>query len=433
MKTVGVVSLGCSKNLVDSERILGCFVDAGFEITPDPKEAQVLLVNTCGFITPAKEESIQTTLEMAQYKTQGCCKLLVMAGCLSQRYGAELQTEMPEVDLFWGVRNPEQLVRRVCEMLGEPADCAMYGRRILTTPQYSAYLRIADGCDNRCTYCAIPLIRGGRKSVPMDALLAEARTLAESGVKELTLIAQDTSAYGTELYGKPMLAELLQELCKLDGLQWIRVLYAYPNTVTEPLIETMLSQDKIVKYIDMPIQHIAPRLLTCMNRHGTREHIEHMVDYIRKASADFILRTTVMLGFPGETEEEFSQLAEFLRAHPFDRVGAFTFSPEEGTLAAQMDGQLDETTKQRRMDAIMQLQQRISLERNQKRIGREEVVLIEKVCEGAAFGRSYAEAPDADGIIKVLGQQCGLLKPGTFAKVKLVHAGVYDLEGELLQ
>lgn len=433
MSTVGVISLGCSKNRVDSERILGCFADAGFVITANPEKAEVLLVNTCGFITPAKEESINTTLEMAQYKEHGGCKLLVMTGCLSQRYRAELEEEMPEVDLFWGVHEPELLVRRVCTMLGLPADCAMRGRRILTTPAYSAYLRIADGCDNRCTYCAIPLIRGGRKSVPMEALLAEARTLAESGVTELTLIAQDTSAYGTELYGKPMLAELLRALCSIDGFKWIRVLYAYPNTVNEALIDTMLSNDKIVKYIDMPIQHIAPRLLTDMNRHGTREHIEHMVEYIRNASDDFILRTTVMLGFPGETEKEFGQLAEFLQTHPFDRVGAFTFSPEDGTPAALMDGQLDETVKQRRLDAIMQAQQRISLARNQRRVGREETVLVERIAGDVAFGRSYAEAPDVDGLITVCSAEGANLVPGMFVKAKLTHADAYDLKGELLR
>lgn len=433
MSTVGVISLGCSKNRVDSERILGCFADAGFTITQKPEEAEVLLVNTCGFITPAKEESINTTLEMAQYKENGHCRLLVMTGCLSQRYREELETEMPEVDLFWGVHEPEQLVRRVCTMLGIPADCAMCGRRILTTPGYSAYLRIADGCDNRCTYCAIPLIRGGRKSVPMESLLTEARSLAENGVKELTLIAQDTSAYGTELYGKPMLAELLRALCQIDGFQWIRVLYAYPNTVTEELIDMMLSNDKIVKYIDMPIQHIAPRLLKDMNRHGTREHIEHMVDYIRKASDEFILRTTVMLGFPGESEDEFGQLAEFLQAHPFDRVGAFTFSPEDGTPAALMKGQLEEEVKQRRLDAIMKAQQHTSLILNQKRIGRVENVLVEQVSGGTAYGRSYAEAPDVDGMIAVSGVKDAGLLPGMFIKTKLTQADAYDLKGEMLQ
>ena len=309
----------------------------------------------------------------------------------------------------------------------------MRGRRILTTPGYSAYLRIADGCDNRCTYCAIPLIRGGRKSVPMESLLTEARSLAENGVKELTLIAQDTSAYGTELYGKPMLAELLRALCQIDGFQWIRVLYAYPNTVTEELIDTMLSNDKIVKYIDMPIQHIAPRLLKDMNRHGTREHIEHMVDYIRKASDEFILRTTVMLGFPGESEDEFSQLAEFLQEHPFDRVGAFTFSPEDGTPAALMEGQLEEEVKQRRLDAIMKAQQHTSLLLNQKRIGRVENVLVEQVSGGIAYGRSYAEAPDVDGMIAVSGVKDAGLLPGMFIKAKLTHADAYDLKGEMLQ
>lgn len=431
MTKVGVVSLGCSKNQVDTERILGCFSDAGYTITPYPHEAEVILVNTCGFITPAKEESINTTFEMAQYKEQGNCRLLVMSGCLSQRYGAELEEAMPEVDLFWGVKDPEGLVRKVSQMLGKPSDCRMSGKRILTTPSYSAYLRIADGCDNRCTYCAIPLIRGGRNSVPMDNLITEAKQLADNGVKELTLIAQDTSAYGSELYGKPMLAELLKELCKIDALEWVRVLYAYPNTVTEELIDTMLENEKIAKYIDMPIQHIDPKMLVDMNRHGTKEHIEHMMRYIRNASDRFILRTTVMLGFPGETEEQFGRLAEFMKEYPFDRVGAFTYSPEEGTPAAVRDDQVEESVKQRRLDAIMQAQQDISLKLNQRRVGRVEKVLIERVSGNAAYGRSYAEAPDVDGMIAVSGIKGKDIKPGMFIPVKLTHADTYDLKGEL--
>jgi len=431
MTKVGVVSLGCSKNQVDTERILGCFSDAGYAITPYPQEAEVLLVNTCGFITPAKEESINTTFEMAQYKETGACKLLVMSGCLSQRYGAELEEAMPEVDLFWGVKDPEGLVRKVSRMLGRPTDCRMTGRRILTTPPYSAYLRIADGCDNRCTYCAIPLIRGGRNSVPMEALVDEAKMLADNGVKELTLIAQDTSAYGSEIYGKPMLAELLKRLCGIDSLEWIRVLYAYPNTVTEELIDTMLENEKITNYIDMPIQHIDPQMLVAMNRHGTKEHIEHMMRYIRNASDKFILRTTVMLGFPGETEEQFSRLAEFMKAYPFDRVGAFTFSPEEGTLAALMKNQLEESVKQHRLDSIMQAQQDISFELNQRRVGSVEKMLVERVSGDIAYGRSYAEAPDVDGMIAVSGVKGQALKPGMFIPVRLTHAGTYDLKGEL--
>ena len=267
----------------------------------------------------------------------------------------------------------------------------------------------------------------------MDVLLREAHSLAESGVKELTLIAQDTSAYGSELYGKPMLAELLRALCGVDGFQWIRVLYAYPNTVTEELIDIMLSNDKIVKYIDMPIQHIAPALLTRMNRHGTREHIEHMVEYIRRASDAFILRTTVMLGFPGEGEVEFGQLAEFLKSHPFDRVGAFAFSPEDGTSAALMDGQVEEHVKQERLDAIMRAQRHISLELNRKRVGKTENVLVERVSGDMAYGRSYAEAPDVDGMIAVSGTKNAGLIPGKFVKAKLTHADAYDLKGELLQ
>lgn len=424
----GVISLGCSKNRVDSELILGSLKSAGFEITADESQAQVIVINTCGFINPAKEESISTILEMAQYKTAGSCKLLVVTGCLSQRYPDELKEEMPEVDIFWGVQDQSGLVKRISEAMGISYSCAD-NKRLLTTPPYSAYLRIAEGCDNRCTYCAIPLIRGGRVSVPMEKLVAEAEELAENGVKELIIIAQDTSAYGIDLYGKPMLSELMRRLSKIEKLHWIRVLYSYPNTIDEELVDTMLADPKLINYIDIPIQHINPAMLKAMNRHGTAEHIRDIVSYIREKSDDFILRTTVILGFPGETEEQFEELQEFLQFHSFDRLGAFAYSQEDDTPAAEMEGQLDEETKQRRLSSIMEMQQSIALAYNKKRIGTTTEVLVESVSNGIGYGRSYAEAPEVDGTIMFRIKNAAL-KPGDFTMVQLTDAGPYDMEGE---
>jgi len=424
----GVISLGCSKNRVDSELILGGLKSAGFEITPNEAEAQVIIINTCGFINPAKEESIGTILEMAQYKAAGNCKLLVVTGCLSQRYPDELKEEMPEVDIFWGVQDQSGLVKRISEAMGMSYSCAGE-QRLLTTPSYSAYLRIAEGCDNRCTYCAIPLIRGGRVSVPMEKLIKEANELAEKGVKELVLIAQDTSAYGIDLYGKPMLSELMRRLSKIEKLHWIRVLYSYPNTIDEELVDTIIADPKLINYIDIPIQHINPAMLKAMNRHGTAEHIRDIVSYIRKKSDDFILRTTVILGFPGETEEQFEELSEFLQIHSFDRLGAFAYSQEDDTPAAEMDCQLDEETKQFRLNRIMEMQQSIALAYNKKRVGSITEVLVEAVSNGIGYGRSYAEAPEVDGTI-MFRIKNNDLKVGDFTMVRLTDAGPYDMEGE---
>ena len=426
--TVGLISLGCSKNRVDSELILGHLRKAGFLITADEAEAEVIIINTCGFIEPAKEESIGTILEMAQYKTAGKCRLLVVAGCLSQRYPNELREEIPEVDIFWGVKDQGGLVKAISDALGV-SYCGCGEARLLTTPPYSAYLRIADGCDNRCTYCAIPLIRGGRVSVPMEKLIEEAEELAENGVRELTVIAQDTSAYGSDIYGKPMLSELLRRLAKIEKLHWIRVLYTYPNTVDEELIDTIIAEPKLVNYIDMPIQHIHPDMLNAMNRHGSAEHIRHITEYIREKSSDFILRTTVITGFPGETEEQFVQLTDFLQSHSFDRLGAFAYSQEDDTPAAEMPNQIDEETKQRRLDEVMALQQDISLAYNQKRIGTVTEALIEQISGDIAYGRTYAEAPEVDGTIMFSLKNKGL-KPGDFTMVKITGAGPYDMEGE---
>lgn len=427
----GVISLGCSKNRVDTELLLGALRGHGLDIIAAPKEADVLIVNTCGFIEPAKQESIDTILEMALYKKTGRCRLLVVCGCLSQRYPDELATEMPEVDILWGVKDQTGLAAEIAGRLGLQACRGQEASRVLTTPFYSAYLRIADGCDNRCAYCAIPLIRGARVSVPTETLLEQARALAEGGVRELTLIAQDTSAYGLDLYGKPMLAKLMRELAGIEKLHWIRVLYSYPNTVSQELIDTMLGEPKLLHYIDMPIQHIDDDMLHSMNRHGSSAHIQAAIRYIRESAPDFILRTTVMVGFPGETEERFDRLAEFMRFAEFDRVGAFAYSREDGTPAAEFLGQLPEDVKQARLDLIMGEQRDISRKLNQRRIGKTYEVLTERVTEGFGYGRSYAEAPEVDGTIRF--RRTGRpLAAGDFTQVRISSAGDYDLTGEEL-
>lgn len=449
MKTikVGAVSLGCSKNAVDTEIMLGELASRGFSVVPSAAEADVIIINTCGFIESAKQDSLDTILEMAQYKRPaGNCRLLVVTGCLSERYPEELKTELPEVDLFWGVKDYPALAGKLAERFGLNAGgssgaqrgvCFNGTSRLLTTPPYRAYLRIADGCDNRCTYCAIPLIRGGRVSFPMEKLLEEANALADSGVTELTVIAQDTSAYGTDLYGRPMLKELLTELSKIEKLRLIRVLYAYPNTITRDLVDAINANKKIANYIDMPIQHISERMLTAMNRHGSAEHIREITDYIRATAPDFILRTTVMLGFPGETEADFELLKAFLKEHPFDRVGAFTYSAEDGTPAADMPDKVDPALAERRLDEIMRMQRSISLERNRARVGSAVEVLIEgvKPLKGGGFsavGRSYAEAADVDGVINLTKKSGEAPKPGDYVLARITGAGEYDLDGVIL-
>lgn len=433
MNNVGVASLGCSKNTVDTERLLGELREYGFNIVSRAEDADIIIVNTCGFIESAKQDSIDTILDMAKYKCIGACKLLVVTGCLSQRYPDELKAELPEVDVFWGVKHYEKLAQRIAGICGKDKTGLLPAcgcpPRILTTPPHRAYLRIADGCDNRCTYCAIPLIRGGRISVPMEQLVLEANALAESGVTELTVIAQDTSAYGIDIYGRPMLKELLKALSGVEKLRWVRLLYTYPNTVTEELIDTIAEDPKICNYIDMPIQHISPNILESMNRHGSAEHIRQITDYIRRRSPEFILRTTVMLGFPGETDADFDELMEFLREHPFDKVGAFTFSPEDGTEAAGFSGQVDEHTARRRLDKLMRQQQAISLKSNVKRVGSTVRALVDKIENGIAYCRSYAEAAEVDGYIMVTPPDGFQVKAGEYRDVTITKAEIYDLWG----
>ena len=427
---VGVISLGCCKNLVDTEQMLGFLSASGYRFVADPADADILIVNTCGFITPAKEESIEAIFEMARYKEQGSCRLLVVTGCLSERYRKELTEEMPEVDLFLGVREYDKLPSLLAKRLNLPCPSHVCAKRVLATPPYSAYLRVGDGCNNRCTYCAIPLIRGPLHSEPLEALVDEAKRLRDLGVQELSVIAQDTSGYGKDRYGTPMLIPLLKELDRIDGLKWVRLLYTYPDTVTEELLDTIASGTRLVPYLDMPLQHCNDAILKRMNRRGDKRHIMQVLDHLYRCYPDFTLRTTMMLGFPGETDEDFRELMQFLRDYPFDRVGAFAFSPEEGTLAAEMDNQVPEEVKQERYEALMEQQQAISLARNERWIGRTLPFLVEETGMDGTFGRTMREAPDADGLVRIAPSYRH--EPGQFLDVRLTHAEPYDMTGEML-
>ena len=434
---VGVVSLGCSKNRVDTEMMLDILQKAGYEITTDESDADILIVNTCGFIDPAKQESIDTLLSMAQYKQEGHLKLLVATGCLVQRYAKELKEEMPEIDLFMGVSEYARLPEAIKQALGgqRPSYChrsntVLEGGRVLTTAPYSAYVRIADGCDNRCAYCAIPLIRGGFRSRSIESVLAEIRDLAGRGVKEITLVAQDTSRFGVDTHGKSLLPELMVRAANIPGVEWLRVLYCYPDEVEDELLEAMASKPNICKYLDLPLQHADPELLKAMNRRGT---VEHTRQFLKKArDMGFTLRTTFIVGFPGETEQQFQALMDFTREIEFDRMGAFVYSIEENTPAASMPNQIDEEVKQERLDRLMTLQQEISLRHNKARVGTVEKVLVEAVADdGSGTGRSSREAPEeTDGVIRLTGLSEKDI--GEFVQARITGAEVYDLIGEKL-
>ena len=440
MTKVGFISLGCSKNLVDTEVMLRSLHDAGYEITPDESEAEVIVVNTCGFIESAKKESIDNILDVAWLKKHGKCKHIIATGCLVERYREEVMKEMPEVDALLGVGSLSHIVDalRAVErgekyMSFEDKETSpLGGERLLTTPEYSAYLKIGEGCDNRCTYCAIPLIRGHFRSRPMESLVAEAKELEALGVKEINLIAQDSSRYGLDLYGEYKLAALVRRLTEETTIPWIRILYCYPDKITDELIEEYRTNDRLVKYMDIPIQHISDTVLERMNRHGRKKLIVDTVNKLRERVPGVVLRTTAMVGFPGETEEEFSELCEYVKAAKFDRFGAFTFSPEEGTVAATMDGQIDEQTKQDRYDTLMQTQLTVTEELNARRIGSTLTVLTEGYdsAAGIHYGRSFADAPDVDG--KVYFRAKERIPEGTFVSVKIEEALDYDLVGSML-
>ena len=397
------VSLGCDKNLVDSEEMLGLLTGNGFEIVDDETEAEAIVVNTCCFINDAKEESVNTILEMAEYKKTGSCKVLVVTGCMAQRYKNEIIEEVPEVDAVL----------------------------VLTTGGHFGYLKIAEGCDKHCTYCIIPKLRGKFRSVPMERLVTQAKEMAEEGVKELILVAQETTVYGTDIYGKKSLHILLKELCKIKGIRWIRVLYCYPEEIYDELIQTMKEEKKICHYLDLPIQHASDRILKRMGRRTTQAELVEIVNKLRREIPDIVLRTTLISGFPGETQEDHEELMGFVDEMEFDRLGVFTYSPEEDTPAATMPDQVAEEVKEARRDEIMELQQEISYDKGTDRIGQELLVMIEgKVADESAYiGRTYGDAPKVDGYIFV--QTGELLMTGDFAKVRVTGALEYDLIGEL--
>ena len=426
---VGVISLGCVKNRVDTEQMLSILAQHGFTLTQQANEADILIVNTCGFINPAKEESIDTILEMAGYKKTGKCRLLVVTGCLSQRYGRELLSDMPEADLIVGINQYDMLPALIEKALkGERIletkrrTMAPCGGRILTTKPYTAYVRIGEGCDNRCAYCAIPLIRGGHVSRTQDDVLSEMKRLASLGAKEQILIAQDTTRYGQEWAGVD-LARLMDKASQIPGIEWLRVLYCYPDETPLSLIDLMAERSNICRYLDLPLQHASPTLLKKMNRRGDIDQIKKLLLHAR--SKGFALRTTFIVGFPGETEEDFEALMRFTREMAFDRMGAFAYSPEEDTPAATMADQVPEEVKQERLDRLMALQKKISLERNRLRVGTEEKVLITGRRGGKYTARSEWEAPDADGEIMVSSDVP--LTEGSFFTVKITSADAYDL------
>lgn len=436
MMSVGVVSLGCSKNRVDTELMLSILTENGYRIVADEREADILIVNTCGFIESAKQESIDTLLSLAEYKKTGKLKLLVATGCLAQRYEQALLEELPEVGLLMGVSQYAQLPQAIAQALGgqRASYCGreagvLCGPRVLTTAPHTAYIRVADGCDNRCAYCAIPLIRGGFRSRPMDSVLGEVRSLAEQGVKEHILVAQDTSRFGVDLAGRSLLPELVTQAADIPGVEWLRVLYCYPDEVGMPLLEAMAAKPNVCKYLDLPLQHADPLLLRRMNRRGDMASVRRLLKEAR--GMGFTLRTTFITGFPGETQAQFETLMDFIREIRFDRLGAFAFSPEEDTAAARMPDQVPPETAQERLDILMRAQQAISLERNRLRIGAREKVLVEELRQGGkAIGRTAAEAPETDGLVELTHAQNAAL--GEFVTAEITDAKPYDLIGVML-
>ena len=441
MTKVGFISLGCSKNLVDTEVMLKKLYDAGFEITPDETEAEIVVVNTCGFIESAKQESIDNILDIAWLKEHGKCKHIIATGCLVERYREEVMNELPEVDALVGVGSLCDIAEACAAVMrGEKYTSfrdkntsPLGGERILTTADHTAYLKIGEGCDNRCTYCAIPLIRGGFRSRTIEDIVKEAKDLEALGVKEINLIAQDTTRYGLDIYGKYALADLVRAICENTDIPWIRLLYCYPDKITDELIEELKNNPRLVKYMDIPIQHIADPVLERMNRHGGTALIKETVKKLRDRVPGIVLRTTAMVGFPGETEEDFTMLCEFVKEARFDRFGAFTFSPEEGTAAAEMTDQIDEQIKQDRYDVLMQTQLTVAEELGAAKVGSVQTVL----CDGydtvaeVYYGRSYADAPDVDGKVYFTSPR-RKINTGAFVQVKITEAMDYDLVGEVI-
>jgi len=441
--TFGIISLGCPKNLVDAERLAAALEGAGYRLEDELSRAKIILVNTCGFIEQARQESLDTIGEMARLKQSGSCQGLIVTGCLSQRYPQALWKQMSMVDAFLGIGGQDDIVS-VCQHIlngTKERPCVVHDpnslveeiipRRQLTL-RHTAYLKIADGCDNRCAYCAIPIIRGGYRSRKLEVLEEEARELAAQGVRELNLIAQDTTHYGTDLYGEPRLTKLLDRLCGIDSLRWIRLMYTHPAHYTRELINLVAEREKICKYLDLPLQHVADDLLAAMNRKVTREQIILLLKELRASIPGLTLRTTFIVGLPGETETHFRQLLEFVRQFPFEKLGAFSFSPESGTRAAEMPHRAPKGVADRRLDQLLQLQRQISLEQNQRLAGEEIMVLVDADIEDEEWdyvGRSQAEAPDIDGHVYLRGRD---ISPGEFIKAQVIGFSEYDLFAEAI-
>jgi len=440
-EAVVIVSLGCSKNLVDSEVMAGILAKRGYGLVSSVEEADIAIINTCGFIESAKQESVDTVLEIADRGKRSGLSVLIVAGCLGQRYAAELLKSMPEINAVVGTGEfprIDEIVERALAgervvAVGHPEYLYDHDSpRIMSTPKHYAYLKIADGCDNRCSYCAIPQIRGCLRSRRIESVQTEAEALAAAGCRELILIAQDTTAYGVDLYGRPMLPELIRSLCRVDGIEWIRLLYTYPTRITDDLIDVIIEQPKVARYLDIPIQHVSGRILQAMGRAGDAASLSRLFGRIRERIPDITLRTSLIVGFPGETDEEFSELMQFVEDQKIDRVGVFMYSREEGTAAASLDGQIPERLKKRRYAEIMELQKSISLEKMRARIGSVERVLVDGVseeCEWVAVGRSQREAPEVDGLIYIENERPD---QGAFVDVRITNASDYDLVGEIV-
>lgn len=438
MYKVSMVSLGCPKNQVDAEMMLYSLKQAGFEIGVPEAEADAIIVNTCGFIEDAKSEAIENILEAAQYKKDGKCKAVIVTGCLAERYRDDVTEEIPEADVCVGIGSNNNIARIVKDAIegnskntyGAKEDLNLNGKRILGGFPFTAYLKIGDGCDNCCTYCAIPKIRGRMRSRTIEDCVNEARELAQNGVRELIVVAQDTTAYGTDLYGESKLCELLKQLCNIDGIKWIRTLYTYPERITDELLTLIANQEKLVKYLDIPIQHVNTDILKRMNRRGDRDTLTALIKKIRTAIPDITLRTTLITGFPGETEQQYEQLHDFVRKAKFDRLGCFTYSAEEGTIAAEYTDQIDEQTKQDRAEHIMETQLDIATKKNEEKIGTVQTVLIEGWDDyiKCYYGRSAADAPEIDGKVFFMAHQPLVI--GDFVDVQINDTIEYDLLGE---
>lgn len=437
---IGMISLGCPKNQVDAEHMLALMDAEGWEIVDYVDGCDAVIVNTCGFIDDAKKEAIENILDMVELKKEGVISKIIVTGCLAQRYKDEIVKEIPEVDAVIGIGANGDIIKTVEEVMSgvdtienypPQCDLPLEGQRILTTPHYWAYLKIGEGCSNRCTYCTIPSIRGNMRSRSMENVIDEAKQLAESGVKELILIAQDTTSYGLDLYGELKLPELLNELCKIDSIEWIRLLYCYPDIITDELIETMKNQEKVVNYIDLPLQHADDKILKAMNRRGDQALIRNVISKLRTEIPDVVIRTTFIVGFPGEGEEEFETLAEFVNEIEFDRLGVFTFSPQEGTPAFDMEDQVDEDIKTRRGEVIMQDQYSIMEEKNNEKIGKTYKVVVEDYdgYSDSYTGRTYMDAPEIDGLVKFTSHKD--LDIGDFVDVEIFDVEDYDLIGEV--